>query len=399
LTDLTTERARQPLPPQQTAALPGVPAQPTIGTLSVRPDGVALSRLLALARITRAQALEIEAGVLEEAARRPEPGNGHSGGARITLDQVVVGADGRIGFCPAPGGARNGGPPAPRSPGDGVGAVLAAVAAARPPDRADDPPQDDVLDRALAELPVAGVAAAARLLQEATPETGRETVRAELAALVGAIRTELRPGPGAAPTGTAAGPGTEAPARRGDRGRGRTARRRIGAWLLSVLVLAGVVAVEVAVLRDKIAADIGQLLDAGRGGTAAAASAVPDGRPITPPAPAAAGAVTGVDLRALRPCAPGAPCALRLLVQVEPGAGPQVVTWTYRLIDRCTQASGTAPGGTVTVPARGRSAVLLRIVPVPDLPAVAVVAVTDRPATAASPPVLIGSCAHHPQGK
>jgi hypothetical protein len=172
-----------------------------------------------------------------------------------------------------------------------------------------------------------------------------------------------------------------------------TARRRIGAWLLSVVVLAAVVLLEVALLRDHIATDIRLLLGAGRSGSASS-SPEPDGPPIVPPAPAAAGSVTAVDLRPLPRCAPGAPCTMRLLVRLVPAAEPQVVTWSYRIVDRCTGATAadTAPGGSVTVPAGGERAAALGTVTLPAADAVAVVAVTDLPAAAASPPAFVGSC-------
>jgi hypothetical protein len=152
------------------------------------------------------------------------------------------------------------------------------------------------------------------------------------------------------------------------------------------------VVVEVAVLRDDIAADVGLLLDAGRSGATPSAEPEPDGVPIVPPAPAAAGAVTGVDLRPLDACAPGAPCTLRLQVRLAPAAGPQVVTWSYRVVDRCTGAAQSAPGGTVTVPAGAERATAVGTLALPALPAVAVVAVTGQPAAAASSPVSAGSC-------
>jgi hypothetical protein len=110
------------------------------------------------------------------------------------------------------------------------------------------------------------------------------------------------------------------------------------------------------------------------------------------PAPAAAGSVTGVDLRPLAQCAPGTSCTLRLLVRLTPRAAPQVVTWTYEVVDKCTGATTTASGGTVTVPPNGEQAVAVGDVALPHLPAVAVVAVTGRPAAAASAPVSAGSC-------
>ena len=58
-----------------------------------------------------------------------------------------------------------------------------------------------------------------------------------------------------------------------------------------------------------------------------------------PPRPAS---VAAVDLRPLAPCAPGAPCTVRLLVRLVPGAEPQVVTWSYRVVDRCTGTAADA---------------------------------------------------------
>jgi hypothetical protein len=159
-----------------------------------------------------------------------------------------------------------------------------------------------------------------------------------------------------------------------------------------VLVLAAVVLLEVAILRDDIATDIDLLLDAGRGESSTSAAPEPDGRPIAPVAPAAAGSVTAVDLRPLAQCAPGASCTVRLEVRLLPGADPQAVTWSYRIVDRCTGATGSAPGGTVAVPAGGDRALAVGAVALPAARAVAVVAVTDLPAVAASPPVLVGSC-------
>jgi hypothetical protein len=162
--------------------------------------------------------------------------------------------------------------------------------------------------------------------------------------------------------------------------------------VLTVVVLAAVVVLEVVLLRDRIAADIRVLLDAGRSGSAPSAAPEPDGLPVVPPAPAAAGSVTGVDLRPLAACAPGAPCDLRLLVRLVPGADPQVVTWSYRVVDRCTGATETVPGGSVTAPAQAGQVAAVGTLPLPALPAVAVLAVTDGPAVAASPPVSVGAC-------
>ncbi|MGK5110759.1 hypothetical protein [Geodermatophilus sp. CPCC 205506] len=378
MTDLRTERAIEldpagPSDPHEQQ--PGDPPPAASG-------GVALTRLIGLARLTPPQALEIGAGVLAEAARRAEPDGGSPDSDRFEIGPVVVGADGRVVLGPGgPGGAA-------------VEAVLADLAgAARLRGRRPDPAADqllDALDRAGTLLPVSGVPAVARMLGEAAGAVDRSAVRAELAALVAAIGGAA--GPAAGPIGNPSPAVRAAPAGLDPQGATRTTRRRIGAWLLSALVLAAVVSVEVAVLRDDIAVDIRLLLDAGRSGSTPSAAPEPDGPPIVPPAPAAAGTVTAVDLRLLAQCAPGAPCDLRLLVRLVPGPEPQVVTWSYRIVDRCTGATETAPGGTVTVPPEGERAVAAGTVPLPALQAVAVVAVTDLPAAAASPPVFAGSC-------
>ncbi|NYJ07585.1 hypothetical protein [Petropleomorpha daqingensis] len=340
MTDLATPRAVEPLHvPEDVEPPPGPTA------------GVELSRLLALARLTPQQALETGAGVLADAASRSGPA-ADPGPVAARLEEIAAAA---------------------RFPG-------------RRPDPATDPLLDE-LDRAALDLPRVGVAAVARRLAEAAAAIDRDAVRAELAALVAAVPAGARGegGPARAPS-AAARSGRAAPLETTNRG------RRVAAWLLSVLVLAAVVLVEVVVLRGKISADVGMLLDAGRGGGRTTSAATSDGPPVRAPAPAAAGSVTRVDLRPLAPCAPGGACTLRLLVRLAPRADPQTVTWSYLLVDRCTGATSTAPGGTVPVAPNGEQAVAVGVVALPALSSVAVVAVTGSPAVAASPPVSVGSC-------
>jgi hypothetical protein len=362
-----------------------------------------LTRLIALARLTAPQALEVGAGVLAEAARRWEPDTGSPGSDPVMLHQAVIGADGRVILGPAPDGRHGGRPQAVSPTGPALAAVLADVAgAARLRARRADPAAEQLLaelDRAATELPGAGVPAVAGMLEEAAAAIDRRAVRAELAALVRAVGGGAVSTDGTRPAGNPSTVVRAAPAWRATKEETRAARRRIGAWLLSVLVLAGVVLLEIAILRDKIATDIGLLLDAGRSGSTPSTAPEPDGLPIVPPAPAAAGGVTAVDLRPLAACAPGAPCTLRLLVRLVPGADPQAVTWSYRIVDRCTGATDTAPGGSVAVPAGGERAEAVGTLTLPALQAVAVVAVTDLPAAAASPPMLVGSCVPDRQAK
>ncbi|MGY1625228.1 hypothetical protein ACI789_23735 [Geodermatophilus sp. SYSU D00965] len=354
-----------------------------------------LTRLTSLARLTPSQALELAAGVLAEAARGEEP---DPGGEPVLAGEVVVGTDGRVALRTA----ADGGPPAG---GPAVAVVLADLGgAARVRGRPVDPAAEQLLtrlERAGADLRVAGVPAVARTLGEAAAALDRGAVRAELAALVRAVGGTAAgrgaSGGGAGPARVASPEGREAPATKAATGGSRTARRRIGAWLLSVLVLGAVVAVEVAVLRDDIATDVALLLDAGRSGAPPSTEPEPDGPPVVPPAPPAAGAVTGVDLRPLDACTPGAPCSVRLLVRLAPAPDPQVVTWSYQVVDRCTSAAQTAPGGTVTVPAGAERAEAVGTVALPAVAAAAVVAVTEQPAVAASPPVFAGSCLPDPR--
>jgi hypothetical protein len=365
-------------------------ADPPIG-LS---NGVRLTRLLALTRLTAPQALEIGLGVLAEATRQPEPETQSPESTHFQLAQFLIGADGEV----LRGAPADGGPdarlPAPGPAGGDVAALLTEISAAARTSSA-DPAGERLLaefDRAVAELPVAGVPAVARRLQVAAAALDRGAVRAELAALVSVLTGG----------GRASGSGLPARARSTVRettrawpatgGASRTAVRRIGAWVLSILVLAAVVLLEIVFLRDDIAVDIRLLLDAGRSGSAPVAAQESSGPTVQAPAPAAADDVAAVDLRPLASCAQDAPCSVRLLVRLVPAAEAQVVTWSYRIVDRCTGATTTAPGGSVAVPPGGERAAAIGTVPLPSLQAVVVFAVTDLPAVAASPPVVVGSC-------
>jgi hypothetical protein len=83
---------------------------------------------------------------------------------------------------------------------------------------------------------------------------------------------------------------------------------------------------------------------------------------------------------------------VRVLLRFLPTADARTASWRFELTDRCTGATDTASGGTVTVPAGEQQVAVVDTVPVPSHRAVAVVAVTEQPAVAAAPPVLLGSC-------
>jgi hypothetical protein len=402
VTDLTTERPTERPDPGPPSGLCDPFGQP-VEQPPVLSGGVELTRLMALARLTAPQALEIGAGVLAEAARRSEPDTGSPGSRPLGIGRVLIGDDGRVGLGPAVDGGSDGRPRGSGPTGRPLEAVLADVAAAaRHRARRPDPAADDlvaVLDDAVRDLPAAGVHVIARQLQDAAAAIDRGAVRAELAALVRAIGGTAGSAGGSGPGGSPPTVGRPAPARRATREDSRRAGRRVGAWLLSIVVLAVIVLLEAALLRTRIATDIGLLMDAGGRGSAPSAAPPPDGLPLVSAAPAAAGNVTGVDLRPLAQCTPGTPCTFRVLVRLLPGARPQDVTWSYRIVDRCTGATATAPGGSVAVPAGGDRAEAVGTLALPGARAVAVVAVTGHPAVAASAPVLAGSCLPHPQAE
>jgi hypothetical protein len=393
VTDLTTDRVTEGREPGHSANHADSDEQPS-GSPSALP-GVPLTRLISFARLTPAQALDISASLLAEVAPRPEPHTESPGGHRVEVDRIVVGADGQVTLAPASDGGDGGRRSAAQR---SVGAVLADVAgAARLPGRRPDAAADGLLaelDRAVADLPAAGVLVVGQRLGRATDALDRPAVRSELAALVMALVAVAGSAGSASAIGRPATMSRAAPA--GPATRERSAARRAGAWLASVLVLVAVVVLEVVLLRDDISADIAVLLKAGRSGLESSAAQEADGLPIDAPAPASAGNVTAVDLRAVAPCTSNASCAVRLQVRLLPGA-EEVVTWSFHVVDRCTGATAAAPGGTVTVPAGGDGAVAVGTVSLPDVQAVAVVAVTETPAAAASAPLLVGSCLSDPR--
>ncbi len=379
MTDLTTPQALQRTAPDPQ---PVLPEQRTVPATPPPPRGIVeLPRMLGLVRLTAPQAVEVGAGLLAAVAERA------AGGPAPDRVSPVLTADGRVAL----------GPDATGSSGASVAGLLAdVVAAAGRPGTATSPRDVKLLaelDRVTAALGSEGAAAAAGRLRLAITGIDRLRVRAELAALgrtVGGLPAGAGAGAagGARPLPAALRPRPEP--RRPKRQ--RTTGRRIGAWLLSLVVLGAVVTAEVVLLGDDITTDIDLLLDAGREGDEPADEPEPDGLPVTAPAPPSAGAVAGIDLRALARCAPGAPCAVRLLVRLIPSPEPQVVTWSYRVVDRCTGLSTPVPGGSVTVPPLAERAEVVAEVALPPLAGVAVLAVTEVPAIAASGPVSAGSC-------
>lgn len=117
-------------------------------------------------------------------------------------------------------------------------------------------------------------------------------------------------------------------------------------------------------------------------------------RPLPELAPATAGPITAVEIQPLQgSCQPATACPVQVTVRLQPQPSIQEVRWSFRVFDRCTGMTSTQPGVSVTALAGwpyvfGTSW--------PQLPAghpLALLAVTEMPAAAASPPVLVGGSA------
>jgi hypothetical protein len=373
------------------------------GEQRVEPDGgVTLNRLLAMARLTPAQALALATDVLtgleeSSSAERPTSVLG-SRVVQVTTDgRARVVGDGRPCDVTAQAGVRAGDLAA-------VAVLLGDLQAATCPS-ARDSDLVAALDRAAAEArqPEGRVAIVAATLRAADAPRGAQA-RAELARLVSAASGSA---PGAAATRTAAPPPTERPVPERSRRRRPTAARamvahsaavhpvtrRTWGWILSVVTLIVVVLTEIFFLRESIERDIQAVLEAGR--SRPSSTVAPVLPPVVPPAPAAVGTIAYVDLRPVERCSPGTSCALRTHVRLQPQAGPQTVTWAFQVLDRCAGTATTVPGGTVTVPPNADRTDVVTNVMLPTAPALAVLALTSQPFRAASEPVYVpvdGAC-------
>ena len=117
--------------------------------------------------------------------------------------------------------------------------------------------------------------------------------------------------------------------------------------------------------------------------------------PVPAFGPPSAGVVRQVTLHPTAPCRPGHACPVRIHVRVAPSNQPHRVSWRIVTVNRCTRkphvpADGTLRArGTFVLPAGTRSASAERRIALPKLPALGVVAVTHKPARAASEPVRV----------
>jgi hypothetical protein len=366
-------RVRSAVAPRGTAS-----AAPT---RSAGADDLVLTQLLSIARLTPAQAVALGADLLaglEDAEGRTQ----------LRPEAVRVGRDGRARLVDA----RH--PPSTNGVGLASAAALLDGLTAATRSSAADHGLPSALERAAAETrsPHGRLAIAAAILREADAAGGAQA-RAELARLVAMVAGGQAPALEAAPAPRAPVPRRRRP-RRPPRAVARAAVARSWKWVLSLVVLVAAILIEIAYLSDEIGRDVQAVLEAGRSAPTAI-STPPSLPPVAPPAPIAAGTISRVDLRPVVPCTPDAACALRLHMLVQPRAEPQTITWDFRIHDRCTGAAVSVPGGNVTVPPHGDRADVVSTVGLPQADALAVLAVTSQPFTAASTAVHVpapGAC-------
>lgn len=317
---------------------------------------VRLRRLLRIANLTAAQTRILARQIIEAAAGSPG----------VDLDSVYVDRYGDvvIAGCQDPGG---------------LAAVLGALATG-----AERNERDDGSVRAAADAAAAGADPDA-ILSIMDHDPAPETALQEIAALVEAAGAR-RPQPETQ---------RSRPQRRlrtpASRPAARAVLRPLWRGLATLIVLGAAVLLEVLLLHDRLAGDLKLVFGDRNPPAPASAPAASAGAPAVPPAPAAAGRISRVELRALQPCAPGAPCSVRVLVQLAAAPQPVTVGWEFQIEDRCTGARVTAPGNAVTAGAGDTELSVVGQVPVPAARSVAVFGMTTEPARASGPPLQVGS--------
>jgi hypothetical protein len=102
-----------------------------------------------------------------------------------------------------------------------------------------------------------------------------------------------------------------------------------------------------------------------------------------------AGPITAVELQPLQgTCQPTQVCPVQVIVRLRPQPSAQEIRWSFRVFDRCTGATSTLPGVSVTALAGWPYVYGTSWPRLPEGHAIALLAVTDAPASAASPAVL-----------
>ena len=128
--------------------------------------------------------------------------------------------------------------------------------------------------------------------------------------------------------------------------------------------------------------------------TSAPPTPTPAPKPSGPPnfGPASSGDVKSVQIAANGGCAVGGSCATEVTVKTSTAAAPNDVTWTIKSYDPCTGTVADVGTDKVTEQKGWNTVIGDRTVTLPaSRGQLQVVAVTTAPATAASPPLAVGS--------
>ncbi|MPY80953.1 MAG: hypothetical protein GEV04_21455 [Actinophytocola sp.] len=109
-------------------------------------------------------------------------------------------------------------------------------------------------------------------------------------------------------------------------------------------------------------------------------------------APKAAGPINGVTIeRAEGGCTGGRMCPVRVDVLLDPSASAREISWSLRIVDRCTDDIRKREGVTMTAEPWWQQVYGISRPALPDSRALAIVAVTNTPAKAASAPLLVSA--------
>ncbi|MDH6281002.1 hypothetical protein [Prescottella agglutinans] len=371
--------------------------------------GVTLPRLLAVARLTPAQAAQLSADVVDELERV-----GVGGGRPITLrdDAAMVSDGGRLTLDGTGSAASR------IEAKDAIAGLLGGIAKNCRGSALGDRLIESVSDTTDPDDLIRRVRRVIDPELDPDEEARRRRQIGELvAATIGRPRPDgraveepaiMQNGP-CVPAGSLAPPtGWYPPVRNAwHRGRRRPSRRRMVFILSGIILLVGAVAA-----GPRMWAELNRGWDAivdpvnpapqnhldpvspppeptsqpgaatGTGGAEAA--------PVRTGAPASAGPITGVTASfADGSCTAGQPCDVRVDVHLDSGATVDAVTWKLNVYDRCSGEVHT--GADVTLPVEpGRDGVYgLSKTFLPPGSALAVAAVTSAPATAASEPLYV----------
>lgn len=111
---------------------------------------------------------------------------------------------------------------------------------------------------------------------------------------------------------------------------------------------------------------------------------------VTLPAPKKADPITGVTVeRAEGACTPGKVCPVRVDVRLVPSGQQRTVVWSLQVVNRCTGKVVKRDGVSMTASAGWHQVYGISRPKLPKGKALAIVAVTESPAKAASPPLQV----------